>query len=292
VGRAPGVHGDGRGHTLRRLLVIVNIVGNGLSSYATMLFQLSQVLDREPGQISSHPAVRTNHKPNSTSPDTINKSRGALGIAWIGHAVGGRRRASMPSRYQERARKMALRQPLHSGNRLMVRGTFWKVGWSTVAHHALSVLLSAATIMIVLVLTLWVYPGDLAGGPSCSHYTIIGERSYCSETLELVQQECISVYGPPCPSPGWVAFRGVNFSMSLENSSGAPAVEARVVESNSRPFGFTMIAEPFSPPTINWTSPDHLSLVQWSSPYYTVTTNGLFITNVTCGVYAAMVGGV
>jgi hypothetical protein len=173
----------------------------------------------------------------------------------------------------------------------MTKGAIWTVGWSPLAHRALTVLLSAAAIMTVLVLALWVFPGDLAGGPSCPHYTIIGERSYCSESLELVQQQCISVYGPPCPIPGWVAFRDVNFSMSLENSSGAPAVEARVTESNSRPFGFTMIAEPFSPPTINWTSPDHLALVQRSSPYHTVTANGLFITNVTCGVYAAMVGG-
>ena len=151
------------------------------------------------------------------------------------------------------------------------------------ARHATTVAFAATAATIVVVTTLWV----VSGSPStnCPIDRTVGDRAYCAEAVTL--EQCTGPYCPGLPFPGF-AFHGVTFNLSLAGFSGAATVRGWVTEPNSTRYQVSLLGDTYGPPSVNWTSPDHMVLIHWQAPY-TTHENGTVLTTatVTCGVTVA-----
>ena len=155
------------------------------------------------------------------------------------------------------------------------------------APRPIIVVFAAIAIAITVILALFVFPGYLSGGPACPMQTTAGGTAYCAEYVTLVQCQP----GGYCPPHLPVAFHGADFQLTLTQIGGVPAVDGRVSQGNSTSYYVSLLGDPSGPPSVNWTSPDKSVLVEWSSPFEAVGSDGLLTANVTCGVSFTMMNG-
>jgi hypothetical protein len=154
--------------------------------------------------------------------------------------------------------------------------------------RALTAVFVATAVAIVVILILWVYPGYLSTRPNCPIDATSGGRTYCAESVPLVG----NCQGPGfCPAPATFTFQEVSFFLVLINGSAGPVVRGDVGESNSTFYPVYLPGNPTGPPTANWTSPDHVILIEWQAPFAIVRTDGELTANVTCGVALAVLTG-
>jgi len=151
--------------------------------------------------------------------------------------------------------------------------------------RGVAAVLLVTAIAAVVILALFVYPGFLSGGTSCSSEATGRGRSYCAEVVSVgLQPHCLpGGYCPSCPNSS-VDFRGVEFQLSLGNSNGVYAVGGCITEANSTIYRVELVADLLGPDSLNWTSPDLDVILVWNSPFVTQGNAGGLVANVTCGV--------
>jgi hypothetical protein len=140
-------------------------------------------------------------------------------------------------------------------------------------------------IAIVVVAILWIVPGFLAGPSSCPFHANENGRSFCAERVAVTERNCTG--NQLCTMPPAVGFQGVQFRLSLENSSSGPVLSGLINESNGVGHNLELVGDPLGPPALNWTSPDDTVLVAWNTPFVSAEVGGPLFANVTCGVYLA-----
>ncbi len=143
----------------------------------------------------------------------------------------------------------------------------------------------------VVIFALIVYPGYLSGGSACPTQTTVSDRTYCAESVAVLPYQCTpGGYCANCP-PSEFAFHGVAFQLALSASRGIYGVDGCVTEQNSTVYPFHLVGNSLGASSVNWTSPDHATLVEWQAPYATIGSEGQLTAKVTCGVSYALVVG-
>ncbi|MGD0588442.1 MAG: hypothetical protein ABSA63_06595 [Thermoplasmata archaeon] len=156
------------------------------------------------------------------------------------------------------------------------------------APRALTTVFAATAVAIVVILVLWVYPGFLSTTTSCPVQTTADGRAYCAETVTVGQ--CASPYACIEPPPGFV-FHGVKFQLRLGGSSGLAYLGGWITEGNSTSYQFSLTGDYLGAPSVNWTTPDHVALVEMQTPYAFIGSEGQLEANVTCGVSLGTING-
>ncbi len=153
--------------------------------------------------------------------------------------------------------------------------------------RALAVVFPVTAVAIVVIVSLWVFPGYLA--TTCPTHATLGVRTYCAESVTLVERvPCFGGLYCSDHRPSF-SFHGVEFQLLLLNFSGAYAVSGSVTEANNTSYAVYLLGDPLGPPSVNWSSPDQVVLVDWRAPYGTLGSDHVLQTNVTCGVSFAVI---
>jgi len=145
-------------------------------------------------------------------------------------------------------------------------------------RQATTLTLALTSVAVVATVALWIFPGYLA--TSCPLRFTADGRSYCAESVTLIQ--C----APGCALTGTpsLPFYGFGFQLRLSAGPAAAFVGGGITEPSSISYQVFMLGDPVGPSSVNWTSPDHLVVIEWHAPFVTADGDGAYTANVTCGV--------